>query len=205
MVGEVFLALLAIGLAYLLGSIPSAYLIGRLFKGIDLREVGDGRMGAAATYRNVGLFGSIIVCAMDFGKGMAAVFLAQMLGLPMGVVIIAGVAAVAGHNWSVLLHFKGGKGAMATYGVLAGLMFWTFLPAMAVAGIALVLSNNRTGFATGAMFIFLALLNLFTGSPILLVIMPILISVPMVVKHLTMSHAEEGLVVGVESHQSEKG
>jgi glycerol-3-phosphate acyltransferase PlsY len=205
MVGEVFLALLAISVAYLLGSIPSAYLIGRWFKGIDLREDGDGRMGTALTRRRVGLFGSIIVAFMDFGKGVAAVMLVKTLGLPIGVVVAAGLAVVVGHNWSLFLQFKGGKGAMTTYGVLASLMFWQLIAAMAVAGIALLVTNNKTGFSTGVMFGFLALFNLFIGSAMVLVITPILLAVPMVLKHISMPKADATVVAEVESQRSEEG
>jgi glycerol-3-phosphate acyltransferase PlsY len=203
MVDEVLLALPAIAAAYLLGSIPSAYLIGRWLKGLDLRKA-DGRLGAALTRRRVGLFGSIIVAAIDFGKGVAAVMLAKTLGLPIEVVVFAGLVAVVGHNWSLFLRFKGGKGAMTTYGVLATLMLWQLLAAMAVAGIALIFTNNKTGFSTGVMFGFLALLNLFTGSAMVLVITPILIAVPMVLKHISMPKEEVAVIASVE-HQSEKG
>jgi glycerol-3-phosphate acyltransferase PlsY len=204
MVGEIFLSLLAICVAYLLGSIPSAYLIGRWMKGLDLRKDGDGRMGAALTYRRVGLVGSGIVGMMDLGKGAAAVLLAKALGLPLAVVVIVGLAAVVGHNWSLLLRFKGGKGALVTCGVLLVLMFWPLLAAMAASGIALIFTNRKTGFASGVVFCALALLNLFAGSPIELVIMPILISVPMFLKHVSMSKAEDTVLAGVES-QHEKG
>ena len=204
MVDEIFLALLAIGVAYLLGSIPSAYLIGRWMKGIDLRKAGDGRLGAAVTYRRVGLFGSVIVSIIDLGKGAAAVLLAQALGLPLVVTVTAGLAVVVGHNWSLFLHFKGGKGALATYGVLLVLMVWPFLTAMAVAGIALIFTNNKTGFSTGVMFGFLALFNLFTGSPIVLVITPIVLSVPMIAKHISMSKARVVVMEGMESQKEGK-
>jgi len=203
MVGEIFLALLAVGVAYLLGSIPSAYLIGRWLKGLDLREAGDGRMGAALTYRRVGLTGSIIVAIMDVGKGLAAVLIAKMLGLPLAVVVVAGLAVVVGHNWSLFLQFKGGKGALATYGVLLALMFWQLLAAMAVAGIVLLITNNKTGFSTAVMLCFLALLNLFTGSDIVLVITPILISVPMVLKHIYMPKTDMAVVAGIKSQREE--
>ena len=193
--------MLAIGVAYLLGSIPSAYLIGRWFKGLDLREAGDGRMGAALTYRRVGLIGSIVVSSMDVGKGVAAVLLAKVLGLPLAVMVIAGFAAVAGHNWSLFLRFKGGKGALTTYGVLLALMFWQLLAAMAVAGIVLLATNNKTGIATGVVFCFLALLNFFIGSEILLVITPILISVPMILKHISMPKAEAAVMTSVEGQE----
>jgi glycerol-3-phosphate acyltransferase PlsY len=203
MVGEIFLALLAVGVAYLLGSIPSAYLIGRWLKGLDIREAGDGRLGAAMTYRRVGLTGSIIVAIIDVGKGAAAVLIAKALGLPLAVVIVAGLAVVVGHNWSLFLRFKGGKGALVTFGVLVTLMFWQLIAAMAIAGIALIFTNNKTGFSTGVVFCFLALLNLFTGSPIELVIVPILLAVPMVLKHLYMPKEEVAVVAGVESQREE--
>jgi glycerol-3-phosphate acyltransferase PlsY len=201
MVVEILLILLAVGVAYLLGSIPSAYLIGRWLKGLDLREDGDGRMGAALTRRRVGLGASIIVSFMDFGKGVAAVLLAKALGLPLPVVIAAGLAVVVGHNWSLFIQFKGGKGAMTTYGVLASLMLWPLLTAMAISGIALIFTNNRTGFSTGVLFGFLALFNLFTGSAILLVITPLLLSVPMILKNLTMSRAEVAVMADVKRQE----
>ena len=77
MAGGAALVLLVIAIAYLLGSIPSAYIVGRLLKGIDMREAGDGRLGAAAVRRRVGLAGSLIVGLMDLTKGAMAVLLAQ--------------------------------------------------------------------------------------------------------------------------------
>jgi glycerol-3-phosphate acyltransferase PlsY len=201
MVVEISLSLLAIVAAYLFGSIPSAYLIGRWLKGLDIREVGDGRLGAAAVRRRAGLLPSILVAIMDVGKGMAAVYLAKALGLPLAVVAVAGLAAVVGHNWSLYLRFKGGKGALVTFGVLASLMFWPLLVAMAVSGIVLILTNGKTGFSSGVAFFSLALLNLFTGSPIVLVITPILLSVPMFLKHLSMPKAKVAATAGVESQE----
>ena len=204
MVGEIFLAILAVGVAYLLGSIPSAYLIGRWLKCIDLRKAGDGRLGAALTRRRVGLGASIIVSCMDVGKGVVAVLLAKALGLPLPVIVVAALAVVVGHNWSLFLQFKGGKGALATYGTLLVLMLWPFLTAMAVAGLALIFTNNKTGLATGVVFGFLALFNLFTGSPIILVVTPIILSVPMIAKHISMSKARVVVMEGMESQKEGK-
>jgi glycerol-3-phosphate acyltransferase PlsY len=203
MFGELFLVVLVIGGAYLLGSIPSAYLVVRWLKGIDLREAGDGRLGATSAYRRAGFLGGFIVAVVDVGKGVVVVLMAKMLGLPLGVVLVAGLAAVVGHNWSIFLHFKGGKGALTTYGVLVSLMFWQFFAALAVAGVVVVITN-KTGFSTGVLFCFLAFFNLFTGSLIVLVITPILISVPMVLKHISMQKADVAVMAGVE-HQREEG
>jgi len=188
MVSDIVLASLVIAIAYLLGSLPSAYIVGRLMKGLDIREAGDGRLGAAATYRRVGLAGAIIVGLTDLAKGAAAVFLARGLGLPLPMVLLAGLAVVVGHNWSVFLRFKGGKGALTIYGVLASLMFWELLIALALGGI-FYLITHKTGMATGFLLGFLSLINWITGSLILLSIMPISLSVPMFIKHISMPKA----------------
>jgi glycerol-3-phosphate acyltransferase PlsY len=203
MVGQIFLIVTAIGIAYLLGSIPSAYLIGRWFKGIDIREVGDGRMGTAETYRRVGFGGSVVVFIMDVGKGLGAMMLARLMGLPLGALIFVGLAAVVGHNWSIFLGFKGGKGALTTYGVLASLMFWQFFVALAVAGVA-TLITRKTGFSTGVLFCSLALLNLLLGSAVLLIIFPLIMSLPMVVKHISMPKPDTA-VAEIEGRGEKKG
>lgn len=204
MVGDIVLVLPVIAIAYLLGSIPSAYLVGRLLKGLDIREAGDGRLGAAATYRRVGLAGGLIVGLMDLAKGAAAVFLAQVLGFPLLVVLLAGLAVVVGHNWSIFLRFKGGKGALTICGVLASLMFWQLLIAIALGGI-FYLITHKTGMSTGILLGFLSLINLITGSLILLIILPLFISLPMVLKHISMPKAKAGAVTPVENQGNEEG
>jgi glycerol-3-phosphate acyltransferase PlsY len=204
MFSDIALILLVVFVAYLLGSIPSAYLVGRLMKGLDIREAGDGRLGAAATYRRVGLAGSIIVGLTDLTKGAAAVFLAQGLGLPLWAVLLAGLAVVVGHNWSVFLRFKGGKGALTIYGVLASLMFWQLLIALALGGI-FYLITHRTGMSTGILLGFLSLINLITGSLILLTILPIFISLPMVLKHIFTPKVRTAVVAPVENQGNEEG
>jgi len=204
MVGDIALILLVIFIAYLLGSIPSAYIVARLMKGVDIREAGDGRLGAAATYRRVGLTGGIIVGLIDLSKGAAAVSLAQGLGLPLLVVLLAGLAVVVGHNWSIFLHFEGGKGALAIAGVLASLMFWELLIALALGGI-FYLITHKTGMATGFLLGFLSLIIWFTSSLILLSIMPIFIAIPMAVKHIFMPKAATVAVAPIEKRRSKKG
>ena len=198
MVGDIALVLLVLAIAYLLGSIPSAYIVGRLMKGLDIREVGDGRMGAAAAYRRVGLVGFLTVTFMDLSKGAAAVLLAQGLELPLPVVLLTALAVVAGHNWSIFLHFTGGKGALTIYGVLASLMFWQFLIALALGGVSYFIAH-RAGLSTAFVLGSLSLINLLTGSLILLVILPVLISAPMVLKHISMPKAGAAAKAAIES------
>lgn len=114
-------AAIAIVIAYLLGSIPFAYIAGRLFKGVDIRQVGGGNIGALNTAREIGLVPGLLVLIADVAKGSLAVLVALWLNVPLILVFGAGLAAVVGHNWPVFLKFKGGKGAATTIGVLLAL------------------------------------------------------------------------------------
>ena len=110
-------------LAYLIGSIPVAYIFGRVLKGLDIREHGSGNMGATNAFRVLGKGPGTIVLILDIVKGVIPVtLLANAFGLtdPLSLVIIA-VAVVAGHNWPVFLGFKGGKGMATSLGVLIGM------------------------------------------------------------------------------------
>jgi glycerol-3-phosphate acyltransferase PlsY len=110
-------------LSYLIGSIPVAYIFGRVLKGIDIREHGSGNMGATNAFRVLGRGPGTIVLVLDIIKGIIPVtLLANAFGLgdALSLVIIA-IAAVSGHNWTVFLGFKGGKGMATSLGVLIGL------------------------------------------------------------------------------------
>ena len=115
---------LAIVCAYLIGSFPSAYIICRLRKGTDVRQIGTQNMGAMNVFYTVGFVEGVIVLALDIGKGAAAVALARGLGVPEIVQFLAGLAAVVGHGFPVFLKFRGGKGGATCIGVFAFLMPW---------------------------------------------------------------------------------
>jgi len=117
------LVVLNLALAYLLGAIPTGYWCGKMLKGIDIREHGSKNMGATNVLRVLGKGPGSAVLAIDILKGVIPVTLfANVLGLndPL-VLVLTGVAAVAGHNWTVFLNFKGGKGVATSLGVLIGL------------------------------------------------------------------------------------
>ncbi|MCY4448933.1 MAG: glycerol-3-phosphate acyltransferase [Chloroflexi bacterium] len=108
--------------AYLLGSVPAAWIVARLVKGIDLRKVGSGTIGASNVYYNVGRFWILPVGIFDlFVKGLTPVYLARTLGLEIEVQAAAGLLAVIGHNWPVSLGFKGGRGVAPSVGALLAL------------------------------------------------------------------------------------
>jgi len=120
----VFIAL-ALVLAYLIGSIPTAYAMGRLRKGVDIRQVGSRNMGAMNVFYSIGVAEGLIVLAVDIGKGVAAVALARLMQVPEVVQLLAGLAAVVGHNFPVFLNFRGGRGGATCIGILIYLMPWS--------------------------------------------------------------------------------
>ena len=111
---------LAIAVAYLLGSIPFSYLAGRA-KGIDLRTVGSGNLGAANAFRALGRGTGIAVLVADVLKGVVAVVIARLLTDDPWPAIAAG-AAMAGHVFPVWLRFRGGKGVAVGGGAVIALM-----------------------------------------------------------------------------------
>ena len=115
-------------ISYLVGSIPTAYIFGRVLKGIDIRKEGSGNVGATNAFRVLGKTAGIIVLIIDVLKGLVCVLVVGRLltgvDLPVsGIVarIILGFICICGHNWTVFLQFKGGKGVATTLGVLIGL------------------------------------------------------------------------------------
>ena len=133
--------ILAIVVAYLLGSIPFAYIFTRLTTGKDIRQLGSGNGGAHNVFREAGMKVAVPVAIFDVAKGTAAVFIAyKLLELPFfkpdTFVLLAALAVVAGHMWPVYLKFKGGNGLSATFGAVAIIMPWEML---IVIGLLLIL------------------------------------------------------------------
>lgn len=113
------IGILAVIIGYLLGSIPSAYIAGRLASGKDVRRLGGGNVGGLNLYREVGALPAALAGIADVCKGAAAVAIAYwLLEVDMPYVLATAVAAVVGHNWMLFLKFSGGKGMGATIGAL---------------------------------------------------------------------------------------
>ena len=126
---------LIVALSYLIGSIPTAYIAGRLLKGKDIRQMGDANVGAANAFHQIGAKVGVAVGIIDAGKGALAILIAQTAGLPLVVVLFAGTATVIGHNWPVFIGFRGGRGESTTIGVLLILITQ---PMLIVGGVAVV-------------------------------------------------------------------
>ena len=102
-----------IAAAYLVGSIPTSYLVGRLAKGIDIREHGSRNIGVSNLTAQVGAYWAAPVITFDIlVKGALPVVIAsdRILGLGLDVEVAAGLAGIVGHNWSIFSGFKGGRG-----------------------------------------------------------------------------------------------
>lgn len=108
----------AVTIAYLFGSIPFAHLLTRR-RGVDLRRVGSGNVGASNVLRTAGVRAAVLAMVLDGVKGAAAVLLAQRLAGGAAVPVAAGLASVVGHIYPVWLRFRGGKGVATAAGVFA--------------------------------------------------------------------------------------
>lgn len=145
---------LAILIGYLIGSIPFAYIVGRLVKGVDIRQEGGGNAGALNIMREIGTAAGFGVLVADIAKGVAAVFVARWLGVSPVFVFITGFAVVVGHNWPVFLKFNGGMGAATTLGVLLAITPVQFAISFAIMVIVvLITSNFRLGMGIGLVFL----------------------------------------------------
>ncbi len=131
MIIVVFIAVVVLG--YLLGSIPFGVLLARRWAGVDVRQHGSGKIGMTNVLRTAGKKAAAVVFTLDLLKGVMAVVFAGLIvgkghlvvgGFGLGVLVaqvMAALAAVAGHNWSVFLKFKGGRGVVTYFGGLVAL------------------------------------------------------------------------------------
>jgi glycerol-3-phosphate acyltransferase PlsY len=132
--------LVSIIIAYLLGSVPCGYIIGKM-KGRDIRRYGSGNIGTANALRVLGLPAALVVLLGDTVKGLLGVFLGYRLGGSNAAAVLGGIAAVCGHNWSLFLGFKGGKGVATAFGAALGLSPLLALALVPVWVVAVVLTR----------------------------------------------------------------
>ena len=115
---------LLIAFGYLLGSIPTSYLAGRLVRNIDLRQYGSGTVSGSMVYEHVGRWIVVPVGLFDIAKGAFPAWLGLQLGLGEFASLAAGTAAVIGHNWPVYLRFTGGRGLSPYMGMMLVIFPW---------------------------------------------------------------------------------
>lgn len=140
--------LLAIPIGYGLGSISSASMIGWLFAKIDMTKEPDGRISASEVFQKIGLLPFLLVILFDAIFASIAVIIGGALSNGnINIMMLSGVAALCGHNWSIFLKFKGGLGATAILGILVVLVSWQLFVGLAV-GALLMLLTRRPGLCT---------------------------------------------------------
>ncbi len=132
--------------AYLIGSFPTAYIAGKLSKGVDIRKMGSGNVGGSNVATVVSRWLVVPVGIIDMGKGILAVLLAKWLDVSITWQVVSGLLAIAGHNWSIFLGFVGGRGIGTSAGVLLILFPMAFLILLPIFGLMLWMLNAPLAF-----------------------------------------------------------
>ncbi|MDZ7859933.1 MAG: glycerol-3-phosphate 1-O-acyltransferase PlsY [Candidatus Krumholzibacteriota bacterium] len=174
---------------YLLGSIPTSFILGKILKGVDLREFGSGNLGAANTFRVLGAKAAVPVLIIDIGKGFLAVKAVSLFGIDSSTFIaLAAFFAVLGHNYSIFVRFSGGKGVGTTTGVFLAIA--PFAVAICLVVWLLLLFFTRIvslASMSAALFlpISLILMRLFFGyeTSIVIIALSIIVATAVIYKH----------------------
>ena len=151
------LGILSLTVGYILGSIPTAYVVSRVRKGIDIRTIGSGNMGGANVMREIGTQEGVLVGLFDIAKGAGAILIAQALNVSELWIFGTGFAALVGHNFPVFAGFRGGRGSATIMGIFLVLAPTAALVTLAVVAIPFFASRKFVG----AIIIGFALLPLF--------------------------------------------
>jgi len=151
------LGILSLIIGYILGSIPTAYVVSRVRKGIDIRTIGSGNMGGANVMREIGTQEGVLVGLFDIAKGAGAILIAQALNVSELWIFGTGFAALVGHNFPVFAGFRGGRGSATIMGIFLVLAPTAALVTLAVVAIPFFASRKFVG----AIIIGFALLPLF--------------------------------------------
>jgi len=150
--------ILIITICYLLGSIPFGYIMGKLFKKVDIREFGSGNIGASNALRILGPSLASLVVIGDVGKGILSIYLVKYFNIDSSLILaIAGLAVICGHDWSLFLGLKGGKGIATTFGVVFALNPTISILALIIWGVVVITTRYvslASIFALISIFIF---------------------------------------------------
>jgi glycerol-3-phosphate acyltransferase PlsY len=136
---------LTIVFGYLLGAIPSGLIVGKLVKGIDLREFGSGKTGATNALRTLGKGPAVLVIVLDVVKGLIAILLAHIIVGSAAAACLAGLAAAIGHNWPVYAGFRGGRGVLVSFAMLYTIC-WPAAICATFVGVALIAVSKMVSF-----------------------------------------------------------
>jgi glycerol-3-phosphate acyltransferase PlsY len=174
--------ILPVIIGYLIGSIPFGLIAGKL-RGIDIRKVGSGNIGATNIYRTFGIATALTVFALDLLKGTAAVLISNMIFPSPLIAVISGLAAVIGHMYPVFIGFKGGKGSATGLGILLGIAPDIFV--IAIVYVALAIAVTRYVSVTSiTSVILLAMLMFALHKPVEYSIATVIVAILIIYRHI---------------------
>jgi glycerol-3-phosphate acyltransferase PlsY len=185
-------SLLVVVVSYLLGSIPSGYLLIRFFRHQDIRSVGSGNIGATNVLRSGGKGLGAVTFLIDVLKGASAVGLGMLIAKlldptasPRNMEALAALFAVLGHIFPVWLHFKGGKGVATAFGVFLVAAPWAALAAIAVFAVVLKLSRyvSLASILGAASFPLFAWITVSGDRPVFFIDVQFAVALMIIVKH----------------------
>jgi len=188
--------ILGITISYFIGSIPTAYIFGRILKGVDIRRLGSGNVGATNALRVLGKIPGITVLILDMLKGLAPVlfigdFLVARAALSQETIrVFLGVSCIGGHIWTIFLRFKGGKGVATTFGVLLGLslripgLIWV-LSSVILTWLVVFIALRMVSLASIISILAMPLFMLLFKKPAILVLSSMFLAVLIVIRHST--------------------
>jgi glycerol-3-phosphate acyltransferase PlsY len=181
--------LLLVG-GYLMGAIPTAYLLARWLRRVDIRQYGSGNVGGANQAKVGARWMAVFVVIFDIGKAMPAVWVAQLVGLDIPQQVAIAVAAVVGHNWPVFLRFSGGRGIATIMGaalivpLVNGLMPWSLIAFLAIM-ITNVLTVRNIPIGIGIAVVVMPIVSAAVGEPLAITLGFVALFVIMVIRRLT--------------------
>ncbi|MDB5075886.1 MAG: plsY [Chloroflexi bacterium] len=134
-----FVLIILVG--YLLGAVPSGLIVGKLVKGVDLREFGSGKTGATNALRTLGKGPAALVVLLDVTKGLVALLIAHLVVGTAAAACLAGLAAAVGHNWPIYAGFRGGRGVLVSFSIFYVLCWPAAVLATCIGGVMIAASR----------------------------------------------------------------
>ncbi len=189
--------------SYIVGSIPLSFLVARA-RGVDLRKQGSQQVGGGNLWRTTSRKLGVLVGIFDFIKGAMMVFIAWRLGLDAGLQLGVGIAAIAGHNWSVFIRFYGGRGIATTLGIIIILPWinrseittWPLVTFFSVA-VALVIIFRRTPVPILAGIIMLPVMSAIQKEPLSIILGYTAMALIIIIKRLIAQPSSEKRQIGL--------
>ena len=178
--------------AYLIGSIPTSYLVGKLARGIDLREHGSGNLGATNAFRVLGWKIGVFVLICDVLKGAVPVLVFSGIAAEKGgfglakhnnIGLVIGLAAIMGHMFTIFMKFKGGKGVAASMGVFLALAPIPFLITFAVSALIIGVTRYVSAGSIIGSILLPVLVYIFYPDRVFFIIFTIIVGILVIVRH----------------------